>query len=95
MIFSENFAFIWNRWSFVVPIDGINRIGKVVVTPRMESGVFKFYFRYINNTLVLIQYGQIGKILKALSSFNNNLWFTVDRLENEDVCTLHTFKDYE
>ena len=44
--FSEKFAFISNGWPLAVPIDGINRIGKVAVTPFMESGVFKFYFRH-------------------------------------------------
>ena len=35
--------------------------------------------------LVLVKEDQIGKILKAFNSFDNNLWFTVDKFENEDV----------
>ena len=51
----------------------------------MKSGILKSYCRYVNNMLVLVKEDQIGKILKAFNSFDNNLWFTVDKFENEDV----------
>ena len=51
----------------------------------MKSGILKFYCRYVNNMLVLVKEDQIGKILKAFNSFHNNLWFIVDKFENEDV----------
>ena len=35
--------------------------------------------------MVLVKEDQIDKILKALNSFHNNLRFTVDKFENEDV----------
>ena len=35
--------------------------------------------------MVLVTEDQIDKILKALNSFHNNLQFTVDKFENEDV----------
>ena len=34
---------------------------------------------------LLVKEDQINKILKAFNSFHNNLWFTVDKFENEDV----------
>ena len=52
---------------------------KVVVTPLMESGILKFYCRYIDNKLVLVKEDQIDKILKALNSFQNNFRFTVHK----------------
>ena len=58
---------------------------KVVVTLLTKSGILKFYCRYVDDTLVLIKEDQIGKILKAFNSFHNNLQFTVDKFENEDV----------
>ena len=61
---------------------------KVVVTPLTKSGILKFYCRYVDDTLVLIKEDQIGKILKAFNSFHNNLQFTVDKFENEDVRSL-------
>ena len=51
---------------------------KAVVTPLIESGILKFYCRYVDDTLVLVKEGQIDNILKAFNSFHNNLRFTVD-----------------
>ena len=62
---------------------------KVVVTPLVESGILKFYCKCVNDTLVLVKENQIDKILKAFSSFHNNLRFTVDKFQNEDVLFLH------
>ena len=50
----------------------------------MESGILKFYCRYVDDTLVLVKEDQIDQILKAFNSFHNNLRFTVDKFENED-----------
>ena len=57
---------------------------KVVVMPLMESGILKFYCRYVNDTLVLIKEDHIDNILMSFSSFDNNSWFTVDKFESED-----------
>ena len=53
----------------------------------MKNGILKFYWRHVNDTLVLVKedQNQIDKILKVFNSFHNNLWFTVDKFENEDV----------
>ena len=63
----------------------LTKFEKVVVTPLMESGILKFYCRYVDDTLVLVKEDQIDQILKAFNSFHNNLRFTVDKFENEDV----------
>ena len=57
--------------------------------PLKKSGIKKFYWRYVNDTLVLVKEDQIDNILKAFNSFHNNLQFTVDKFENEDVYFLN------
>ena len=63
----------------------LTEFGKVVVTPLMKNGTLKFYCRYVEDTLVFVKEDQIEKILKAFNSFHNNLRFTVEKFENEDV----------
>ena len=63
----------------------LTELEKVVVTPLMESGILKFYCRYVHDMLVLVKEDQVDKILKGFNSFYNNLRFTVDKFENEDV----------
>ena len=60
---------------------------KVVVTP-LTRRHNNFYCRYVDDTLVLIKEDQIDKILKTFNSFHNNLRFTVDKFENENVSFL-------
>ena len=62
-----------------------NRIWKSCCEASHEKWNLKFYCRYVDDTLVLIKEDQIDKILKTFNSFHNNLWFTVDKFENEDV----------
>ena len=58
---------------------------KNVVMFLVENGILKFYCRYVVDTLVLVKEVQVDKILKAFSSFYSNLWFTVDKFENENA----------
>ena len=58
---------------------------KVVVMPLMKNGILKLYCRYVDDLLVLFKDDQTDKILKAFNSFHNNLRFSVDKFENEDV----------
>ena len=58
---------------------------KVVVTPLMESGISKFYCKYVNNALVLVKVDLIYKILKLFISFHNNFQFTAEKFENEEI----------
>ena len=51
----------------------------------MKSGILKFCCRYVDHTLVLAKEDQIDKILEAFISFHKNLWFNVDKFENEDI----------
>ena len=58
---------------------------KVVVTPVMDSGILKFYCRFVDDTLVLAKEDQNDKILNVSNSFHSNLPYTVDKFQNEDV----------
>ena len=53
--------------------------------PLKKSGILKFYWRYVNDMLVLVKEDQTEKNLKAFNSFHNNLQFTVDKFDNENV----------
>ena len=58
---------------------------KVFVTPVMDSGILKFYCRYADDTLVLVEEDQIDKTLKVFNSFHNNLQYIVEKFKNEDL----------
>ena len=51
----------------------------------MDSGILKFYCRYADATLVLVEEDQIDKTLKVFNSFYNNLQYIVEKLKNEDL----------
>ena len=51
----------------------------------MESGISKFYCNYVNDTLVLVKVDPIDKTLKLFISFHNNLQFTAEKFENEEI----------
>ena len=54
-----------------------------VIVPFIDSGVIKFYKRYVDDTLLLIRPENVDKVHKALNRFNKNLQFTVDNFQNE------------
>ena len=53
--------------------------------PLIESGILKFYCRYVGDTLVIVKEDQINKISKVFNSFHNNLQFTIDKFKNENA----------
>ena len=56
-----------------------------VVDPLIADGTFKFYVRYVDDTLVLMKPADIPRVLKKLNSFHPNLNFTVDAFEDDVV----------
>ena len=54
----------------------------------MDSGILKFYCRYADDTLVLVEEDQIDKALKVFNSFHNNLQYIVEKFKNEDLLFL-------
>ena len=61
----------------------VNRIWKSCCDT--SHGILKFYWWYVNDTLVLVKEDQIDKILKAFNSPHNNLQLPADKFENEDI----------
>ena len=64
---------------------------KVIVNQLIENNIVKFYIRYDDDTLIILQKKDIDIVLNKFSSFNKNLKFTVDTFEN---CVPH-FLDIE
>ena len=58
---------------------------KLIVFDLVDSGLIKFYRRYVDDTLILVKPNNIPLLLKKFNSFHKNLKFTVDRFENDFV----------
>ena len=58
---------------------------KEIVDPLLADGTFKFYMRYVDDTLVLMKPTDIPMVLEKLNSFHPNINFTVDSFEDEVV----------
>ena len=63
----------------------LTKFEKVVVKHLIDSGILRFYCRYVDDTLVLVEEDQINKILETFNSFHNNLLVTVNKFKNENV----------
>ena len=60
-----------------------------VVQDLLNSGVLKFYRRYVDDTLVVMKASDIPFVLKKFNSFDKNFNFTIDSFQNSDVHFLH------
>ena len=60
----------------------MTELEKLILPKLIESGVIKFYIRYVDDTLVLIKEDRIEEVLAAFNSFDPNLGFTVDTFED-------------
>ena len=58
---------------------------KLIVFDLVDSGLMKFYRRYVDDTLILVKSNNIPLLLEKFNSFHKNLKFTVDRFENDFV----------
>ena len=58
---------------------------KLIVFDLVDSGLIKFYRRYVDDTLILVKSNNIPLLLEKFNSFHKNLKFTVDRFENDFV----------
>ncbi|XP_066931458.1 uncharacterized protein [Clytia hemisphaerica] len=54
-----------------------------VIKPYIDSGIVKFYSRYVDDTLLVIRPVDIDKVHCSLNKFDKNLQFTVDKFEDE------------
>ena len=63
----------------------LTELEKVVVKPLIDSGMLKFYIRYVDDTLVLMKRSDLDHVLRKLNSFHRNLKFTVDDFSDGNV----------
>ena len=58
---------------------------KVIVSKLIDSGIIKFYRRYVDDTLALIKISDIPEILDKFNGFDKNLKFTVDTFSDGTI----------
>ena len=83
----------WTVWwciNGVIPWTSIsqyysNWCGNILVKPLVETGVLKFFCRYVADTRVTIKKKTIKHALNSVSSFDKNLRFTVDTFDNGNI----------
>ena len=63
----------------------MTELEKDIIQKLIDKKFIKFYFRYVDDTLLLVKDEDIDLILKELNSYNKNIKFTVDGFINEDV----------
>jgi hypothetical protein len=57
----------------------------IIVSDLIHTGVIKFFRRYVDDTLVLIQPSDIPHVLAKFKSFDKNIKFTIDDFSDSDV----------
>ena len=58
---------------------------KLIVGDLVNSGILKFYRRYVDDTLVLMKVSDIPFVLNKFNSFDKNLNFTVNTFDSGKV----------
>ena len=56
-----------------------------IVKPLINSGLIRFYKRYVDDTLILMKPSDVQLILTKFNSFHPNLQFTVDEFSDKDI----------
>ena len=51
----------------------------------INSGLIKFYIRYVDDTLLLAKEDDIDNIVQQFNAFDDNLKFTIDKFADSDV----------
>ena len=58
---------------------------KIVVSDLINSGLIKFYIRYVDDTLLLAKEDDIDNIVQQFNAFDDNLKFTIDKFTDNNV----------
>ena len=58
---------------------------KIVVSDLINSGLIKFYIRYVEDTLLLAKEDDIGSIVQQFNAFDDNLKSTIGKFTDNDV----------
>ena len=61
----------------------MTELEKVCVQKLIDDGTIKFYARYVDDTLLMIEDENVDRVNRELQKFDKNLKFTVDNFENE------------
>ena len=56
-----------------------------MVSDLINSGLIKFYIRYVDVTLLLAKENNIDNILQQFNTFDDNLKFAIDKFADSDV----------
>ena len=63
----------------------ITELEKIVVFDLINSGLIKFYFRYVEDTLLLAKEDGIDDIVQQFNAFDDNLKFTIDKFIDNNI----------
>jgi hypothetical protein len=56
---------------------------RIIINPLINSGIIKFYCRYVDDTLLLVKHDDIDMLLNKFHSFDSNIRFTYDKFPDE------------
>ena len=60
----------------------MTELEKFILDELINDNIFKFYIRYVDDTLLLVKPEDTDKILKKFNSFDKNIQFTIDKFLN-------------
>ena len=63
----------------------MTELEKIVISDLINSGLIKFYIRYIDDTLLLAKEDDIDNIVQQFNVFDDTLKFTIDKLTDSNV----------
>ena len=62
----------------------MTQLEKIMVSHLINSGLIKFYIRYVDDTLLLAK-DDIDNIVQQFNAFDDNLKFTIDKFTDNNV----------
>ena len=66
----------------------MTELEKIVASDLINSGLIKFYIRYVNDTLSIAKEDDNDNIAQHFNAFDDVLKFTIDKFTDSDVCSL-------
>ena len=63
----------------------MTELEKVIIEPLITSGKIKFYIKYVDDTFLLAKEEDIMFIFDIFNSFHENLKFTIDRFDDNNI----------
>ena len=63
----------------------MTELEKIMVSDLINSGLIKFYIRYVDDTLLLAKEDDIDNIVQQINAFDDNLKFTIDKFTDNNV----------